>query len=79
MTKNTKIVLGIAGALVAGTILGMMLAPEKGSDLRKKVKDKATDFADQIGDLVSEGKEKLSGIRRKVMHEANGLHHEDKM
>lgn len=73
MTKNTKIALGIAGAVAAGAILGMMLAPEKGSDLRKRVKDKASDLADHLNDMVTDGKEKLAGLKKKMMGEANGM------
>ncbi len=73
MTKNTKIALGIAGAVAAGAILGMMLAPEKGSDMRKRVKDKASDLADHLNDMVAGGKEKLAGLKKKMVGEANGM------
>lgn len=39
MTKNSKLALGILGAVTAGVAIGMLLAPEKGKDMRKKLKN----------------------------------------
>ena len=39
MTTKSKVILGLVGAAAAGVIVGLLLAPEKGSDLRKKVKE----------------------------------------
>jgi gas vesicle protein len=37
MTTGTKVVLGILGAAAAGVVIGMLIAPEKGSEMRKRV------------------------------------------
>ena len=39
MNSSTKVILGIIGAAAAGAVIGMLLAPEKGSDIRQRVKD----------------------------------------
>ena len=39
MTSNTKIILGMLAAAAAGAAIGILLAPEKGSELRRKIKD----------------------------------------
>ncbi|WP_315822208.1 YtxH domain-containing protein [Paraflavitalea speifideaquila] len=36
MTTTTKVLLGIVGAAAAGVVIGMLVAPDKGSELRKK-------------------------------------------
>ena len=36
MNTKTKIVLGIIGAAAAGAAIGLLLAPEKGSDLQEE-------------------------------------------
>ncbi|HEY8388344.1 MAG TPA: YtxH domain-containing protein [Parasegetibacter sp.] len=56
MQGNTKVLLGILGAVVAGAAIGMLLAPEKGTDLRQKIKDSATGLTDRITDLVGKGR-----------------------
>lgn len=61
--KTTKIILGFAAAAVAGAAIGMLLAPEKGSDLQKKLKDGAQDWLDEISKLVNTGKAMASDIK----------------
>lgn len=73
MTTNTKIILGIVGAAAAGAVIGLLLAPEKGSELRERIRTKAGDFAGEIADLVATGKEKLGIIKDSAMDEANNL------
>jgi gas vesicle protein len=65
MTTKTKVILGIIGAAAAGAAIGMLMAPEKGSDLRKKIKKSAQDWANQIADLVASGQEELKNLASK--------------
>ena len=76
MTTNTKVILGIVGAAAAGAVIGLLLAPEKGSELRERIKERAGDFASEIADLVATGKEKLSGMKDGAVDEANNLRSE---
>ena len=46
--NSGKIVLGALAGLAAGAILGVLLAPEKGSDTRKKIAKKGKDVADDL-------------------------------
>jgi gas vesicle protein len=73
MSTSTKVILGIVGAAAAGAIVGMLLAPEKGSDLRQKVKDTANDWATQLADLLAEGKSELQNLRNKASKGARDL------
>lgn len=57
MTNGSKILLGILGAAAVGVVAGMLLAPEKGKDLRKKIKRTAGDWADNLGHLWQNGKQ----------------------
>ena len=66
MTTNTKIILGIAGAAAAGAVIGLLLAPEKGTHLRKRLSEKVYDWADQLGDLIDSGKSKLDALKADV-------------
>lgn len=70
MTSSTKVVLGIIGAAAAGAVIGMLLAPEKGSDIRQKVKDAANDWACQLADLFAESKSELTNLTNKAARKA---------
>ena len=37
-----------------------MLAPKKGSDFRQDVMDSLNDLSDNVGEMISEGREKFS-------------------
>ena len=62
-TKN-YIMKNIFIALAAGVALGMLLAPDKGSETRKKLSGKLGDLSDDITDrakdLYSQGKRTVS-------------------
>lgn len=57
MTTRNKILLGIVGAAAAGVIVGLLIAPEKGKDIRKKIKRTAGDWADNLTQLWAKGKD----------------------
>ena len=73
MTTSSKIILGIVGAAAAGAVIGMLVAPEKGSDIRQKIKDAANDWACQLADLFAEGKSELSNIKNKATRTAKDI------
>lgn len=59
MTSGTKIILGMLAAAAAGAAIGLLLAPEKGSDLRKRIKNTASEWMDDLGEVLAAGKEKV--------------------
>ena len=65
---------GLLAGAAAGAILGILFAPDKGSETRKKIAEKGTDIADNIktkaneyADIVAE---KYDKVKEKIM--ANG-------
>jgi gas vesicle protein len=56
MNTNSKVVLGILGAAAAGVVIGMLLAPEKGKETRKKLKKTAEDWAESVSNLWARGR-----------------------
>ncbi|MDI9868796.1 YtxH domain-containing protein [Flectobacillus roseus] len=66
MTKNTKIALSLFAAAAAGAVVGMLLAPEKGKDLRKKIKDGTGNLTDDLLSTLKTGKSKLQEVTNKA-------------
>ena len=73
MTSTSKIILGVVGAAAVGVAIGMLLAPEKGADIRKKISDTASDLACKVGDMITSGKEKISEMANTVTKQSEGL------
>ena len=66
---NTQKILtaAIAGA-VAGVVAGILLAPDKGSETRKKIADQSRKVSDQVKEKAAAGKTAVSGIREKLFN-----------
>lgn len=45
---NSKLALGLLGGLAAGALLGVLFAPDKGTNTRKKIAEKGKDYADDL-------------------------------
>jgi gas vesicle protein len=67
MNTTTKMVLGIAVAAAAGAAIGMLMAPEKGSDLQKRIKVGASDLINEFSTLLVIGKELASEFEVKAL------------
>jgi gas vesicle protein len=73
MNSNAKTILGILAAGAVGVAVGMLLAPEKGSDLRKSIKNSVDDLGEKLGDFIDEGKEKLMGVADEIKNQTAGF------
>lgn len=58
--SSGKVVLGLMAGIAAGAVLGILLAPDKGSDTRKKISKKSTDYTDSLKDKFNEFKTTMS-------------------
>jgi gas vesicle protein len=76
MKNSGNIFIGIIAAATAGVVIGMLIAPEKGEDLRKNIRHSAGDWAKKMSDLMAQGKEQLDGIKSLFGHEVNDLRNE---
>jgi gas vesicle protein len=46
--KNTDVFVGVLSGLAVGALLGVLFAPDKGSNTRRKIAQKGTDVADNL-------------------------------
>ena len=62
MKNSGSLLIGIIAAATAGVIVGMLIAPEKGEEFRKTIKDTAGDLTKKLGDLLAEGKDQVKDL-----------------
>ncbi|HRE63519.1 MAG TPA: YtxH domain-containing protein [Ferruginibacter sp.] len=64
---NGKLIAGILVGIAAGAVLGVLFAPEKGEETRKKIKKRAAkmgeDLKAKFDDVAEEVKKKMSDIK----------------
>lgn len=78
MTSGAKTILGLLAVGAAGVAVGMLLAPQKGSDTRSSIKDTISDLSDKLTDFISDGKEKLADATEEIRTHANNAKKEVK-
>jgi gas vesicle protein len=66
MNNTGKILTALVAGVAAGAILGVMLAPEKGTETRKKLKAKGKKLAGDLKEQFEKGKEKFSGFQEDI-------------
>ena len=71
MNSTSKTILAVMGAAAVGAVIGMLVAPEKGSELRRKISDATGDWTTQLSDLLAQGKEQLNNLKNKATSEAS--------
>ncbi len=58
--KTGNVLVGIFAGLAAGALIGILFAPEKGSDTRKKVLKKGDDYVDALKEKFNEFVDNIS-------------------
>jgi len=60
MSSDQKVIVGFLLGAAAGTLAGILLAPNSGEETRKKIADKATDLKDELSTQINSSFGKLS-------------------
>ena len=66
MADASKILSAVALGAIAGVALGVLFAPDKGSETRRRISEKSQDLVDQLSEKIDEGMSVLSNLRRKA-------------
>ncbi|MDP1725228.1 MAG: YtxH domain-containing protein [Bacteroidota bacterium] len=71
--NSGKVLLGVLAGLAAGALMGILLAPDKGSQTRRKILGKGEDFADALKDKFDELADTLTNKFENTQQEAEEL------
>ncbi|PVX47874.1 gas vesicle protein [Flavobacterium sp. 103] len=71
--KANKIALGLLGGIAAGAVVGILFAPAKGADTRKKIQQKGSDYADNLKDKLENLSGSLKNNYEKIVHNGKDL------
>jgi gas vesicle protein len=67
MNDNTKVVVALLAGLAAGAALGILFAPEKGTETRDKLSESLKKLGDSIKETAATEIDNLVGLKDKVV------------
>jgi len=67
MNDNSKIVVALLAGLAAGAALGILFAPDKGTETRDKLTDSLKKLGDSIRETAASEIDNLVGFKDKVV------------
>ncbi len=70
MNSTSKVLLTVIGAAAAGAVIGLLAAPDKGTDLRRRIQSAANDWTNQLANLVNSSREKMGEVNGELKDRA---------
>lgn len=67
MNDNSKVVVALLAGLAAGTALGILFAPDKGTETRDKLNESLADLGDAIRERAEEQFDQLNDFKEKIV------------
>lgn len=76
--RTGKIALGVVSGIVAGAALGMLFAPKKGADTRRRIADRSNEYVNgtrtRINELMNDVSHKFDSVKNKAMGKKREMH-----
>ncbi len=72
MNDNSKTLIALLAGLAAGAAIGLLFAPEKGSETRDKLSQSLKDLGDSIKDKAADEINSLTTLKDKVVDSLKG-------
>jgi gas vesicle protein len=67
MNDNSKVVIALLAGLAAGAALGLLFAPEKGSETRDKLTESLKNLGESIKETAANEIDNLVGLKDKIV------------
>jgi gas vesicle protein len=71
MNNTGKIITAVAAGAAAGAILGILFAPDKGTETRRKINEQGKKIAEGVKDKFQKGKEKINDLKADIAKAVN--------
>jgi len=76
MKNSNKVLIAVGAGLVVGGVLGILFAPDKGENTRKKITDSGKKLSDTVKDTITKGKEKIAGLKNGMKERMEAVNEE---
>lgn len=71
--KNKNVLLAVLAGVAAGALIGVLVAPRKGANTRKKLAEQGEDYFDALKDKYSDMLDRLNEKLDALKDEASGI------
>jgi gas vesicle protein len=66
MKNTSKMLIALGAGLAIGGVLGVLFAPDKGTETRKKISEQGKKLAEKVKHKFNKGKEEFERVNGKV-------------